>query len=420
MEFLRELAQPRLVGSTAEIKARELIEKRLKGLGLDVVKQRFAFWPFFQWLAVKTLLIVLILYLITLWAVAPQHPLAAAILAPLALALLALTMISQQRYERRICELDPAVEHPLLSALLPSVATRFETENILTTIQGPGAEQWSPHLLLMAHTDTKSQNISIVARIISVIGGLLMTLLITVLLIVGAFVPEAAGSPWLRVPLSTALLIDIGLALALIRLTVHNESPGALDNGGSCTVLMETARVLSQQPELIQGMRVSFAFTGGEELGLAGSRALVAQLEQHLGSRERLLVLNLDGVGASGNALLTAEAGLIPKGINADLVKLVSDATAERGIKLRVLKVVAGGEADHIPFLEIGVQAVTLAHFSRDTLAVHTDLDTLDKVDPQRLAQAHEIILAVLDRLRQPAPRNAVSEGSCPTQKTSQ
>jgi len=303
----------------------------------------------------------------------------------------------------------------LLSALFPAAAARFDTCNLLADLSGPGAADWSPHLVLMAHVDTKSQNISIVARIVSVAGGLLLTLLFCLLLALAALFPTLAESSLLRLISSALLIADIGLALALLGLSVHNESPGALDNGGSCAVLLQTAAVLAERPELAAGVRVSFAFTGGEELGLAGSRALVGRARELLGPPERLLVLNLDGVGAPGDAVLTSETGLIPRGRSAELMRLVGAAAERRGLRLRLLKTVVGGEADHIPFQEAGVQAVSLAHFSRHTLAVHTALDTLDKVDPQRLAQAHELILAVLEQLRPPAPAATGAEGACST-----
>jgi len=315
-------------------------------------------------------------------------------------------LISLARLEARIIDLDVAKEHPLLAMIFPKMAVKMETENILTTLRGQGADESSPHLLLMAHTDTKSQNISIVARIISVVGGLVLTLILVVLFLVGAIWPEAYQGSLLRLLENTLLIVDIGFSLALLGLVVQNESPGALDNGASCVVLMQTAKVLAANPDLIRGLKVSFAFTGGEELGLAGSRALVRDLDDMLGTKERLLVLNLDGVGARGRALLTAESGLIPKGKNREMIELVSRAAQQAGADLKVLKVVVGGEADHIPFLNAGVQAVSLAHFSKDTLGVHTDQDTVDKVDAGKLAEAHEIILSVLTQLRPAAGRN--------------
>ena len=93
MDFLSELSKPRIVGSKAEAEAIDLITNRLKDLGLEPVKHKFAFWPFFPWLAVKSLTLLLVGYLIAIWALAPSHPVLAGIFSPLSLAIISLVLI---------------------------------------------------------------------------------------------------------------------------------------------------------------------------------------------------------------------------------------------------------------------------------------------------------------------------------------
>jgi hypothetical protein len=89
-----------------------------------------------------------------------------------------------------------------------------------------------------------------------------------------------------------------GPAVALV---AHYDSvpsgPGASDDGAAVGALLETARAL-----LAQGPRrddILLLFTDGEEVGLLGARAFVAENKRPIG-----LVLNFDARGTSGSSIM--------------------------------------------------------------------------------------------------------------------
>ncbi len=91
---------------------------------------------------------------------------------------------------------------------------------------------------------------------------------------------------------------DINKKEELILITAHYDSisngdiaPGAIDNGSGVAVILEIARLLTQ---VERRRTIRFIFFDGEELGLYGSRAYVAQHKAEL--NEIKAVINLDCV----------------------------------------------------------------------------------------------------------------------------
>jgi hypothetical protein len=76
-------------------------------------------------------------------------------------------------------------------------------------------------------------------------------------------------------------------------------SAGAADDGAGVATLLETLRALQASPQLKND--TIFLFTDGEELGLMGSRAFVAD---HPWARDIGVVLNFEARGSSGPSIL--------------------------------------------------------------------------------------------------------------------
>ena len=166
-------------------------------------------------------------------------------------------------------------------------------------------------------------------------------------------------------------------------------SPGANDNASGVSLLLEVARVCSQlnpKPPLL------LVFTGAEEEGLWGSKALVS--EGGLKGEDK--ILNVDTVGIGKVYLVTGGGILRRTRTSPDLNEEVERCLKEEGLKPGRWWTVFSVH-DHLPLLRKGFKATTLtadtglrkvpllsklfAHLSkRGWKYVHTEEDL-----PQRL-----------------------------------
>ncbi|MDA0815208.1 MAG: M28 family peptidase [Chloroflexi bacterium] len=146
-------------------------------------------------------------------------------------------------------------------------------------------------------------------------------------------------------------------------------SPGANDNASGVAVVLETARV---QP--INGLCI--VFFGAEEVGLFGSRHYVANNLVGMGR----FMLNVDMAGRMDGPMIVGDESLTDA--------ILSAVTTDQ-ILPGVFPPFAS--SDHVSFTAIGVPAVTLT--SGEDEALHTPLDTVERIGPEAL----ELFLSVLD-----------------------
>lgn len=128
---------------------------------------------------------------------------------------------------------------------------------------------------------------------------------------------------------------------------VH-DGPGINDNGSGMAAMLEVARLLADQH---LGVRVRFAFWGGEEFGLLGSRAYVESLGPEARA-EIAAYLNFDMLGSPNFVPFVydaPDAAAGSKGIADFLVGYLEQTGigAERDD--------LGGGSDHAPFDEAGI-----------------------------------------------------------------
>ena len=129
--------------------------------------------------------------------------------------------------------------------------------------------------------------------------------------------------------------------------SVH-DGPGLNDNGSGVAALLEVARVMAEQQP---SMRVRFAFWGGEELGLFGSRAYV----EALGSAERAEIaayLNFDMLGSPNYVPLVYDSPSAAAGSKAIADYLVK-YLGELGVGAEPRDV--GAASDHASFDDVGI-----------------------------------------------------------------
>ncbi len=153
-------------------------------------------------------------------------------------------------------------------------------------------------------------------------------------------------------------------------------SPGANDNGSGIAAALEAARLLAAIPLDLSVEIVAF---GAEERGLLGSAAYVRERGERVAG-----MINMDMVG-HGTLSVGNGAGEGP------LMDLAGTIGTRLGLRLPRFRL--PGASDHASFERAGITTVFI-HTGDDPL-IHTPQDTLERVDPQLMAQAAALAAAV-------------------------
>lgn len=155
-------------------------------------------------------------------------------------------------------------------------------------------------------------------------------------------------------------------------------NPGADDNASGAASLLEVARAaatLKARPR----RTIAFVFFAAEELGLLGAEHFASHPPK--GLEKCVAVLNMDMLGA-GNGLYVAGGENFPE------IRAAMEAARDRlapGFNLRSGKIRGEGRADHAPFFEKGIHAVSLFAMGGDHHGYHTPDDTVYFVTPKTM-----------------------------------
>ncbi len=163
-------------------------------------------------------------------------------------------------------------------------------------------------------------------------------------------------------------------------------NPGALDNASGAAAMMEIARVLKQS----EAPKKSIAFIAfnGEEEGLYGSYNYA---QNPIFPLEKTILINLDMVGSKNTMPLTL-AGWDETELRKDLYEIAEY------LKIKSEKSSLGA-SDHSPFVERGVQAVSLVNLDIENEAYHTPYDTMERtVDSSRIKEVIKLVLYYIDK----------------------
>ena len=158
-----------------------------------------------------------------------------------------------------------------------------------------------------------------------------------------------------------------------------DQGPGAVDDGAGVAITTAAAALIAQLPERPR-RTIRVVMFGAEEVGLLGARAYAEQhadeVDNHVLATEsdfgaRSIWQLVSNVSEEGTPAIDAVGGIIgPLGI----IRGGSD--------------VPGGGPDIIPLAMMGVPTVRLNQDGTDYFDLHhTPDDTLDKIDPDELAQ---------------------------------
>ncbi len=154
--------------------------------------------------------------------------------------------------------------------------------------------------------------------------------------------------------------------------------PGADDNASGSATLLEIARASAKAKERPK-RTIAFVWFAGEEMGLLGSRHFAEHPPE--GLRQCVAVLNLDMVGVGVGAYVAGGKNF-PEIFKA--LEEARDAYAP-GIKLMAGTSEGEARADHGPFQERGIHAVSLFGSGASHHGYHTPEDTVFFITPKSM-----------------------------------
>jgi len=245
------------------------------------------------------------------------------------------------------------------------------------------AMRGQPEVWLVAHSDSKSQTIPMLARIAAILViTIAMTVLGLSLAIAWLISVVYAEGGILDYAVSVSALVAAASAISLVVCFTGNASRGAVDNASGMVSVLLAARELGR----VGGVGV--LLTSGEELALAGARAFVES------NQERTIVLNCDTVDDRGNFICMKHR------TTGEAAAALTRAAARLGLPVRERGMIPGILADSIAFADAGWDAITLSRGNLSTLArVHTSSDTPERLDGSGIAQAARLLAATIEEL---------------------
>ena len=371
-ETLSSVARPRMTGSDGARETAATIRRRFRDLGYDGRDLPFSFSTLPGRYGLPVAGAILMATAIAAGGLLPTgHPVPALVALVVGLALAGLPLIL----------LDAAI-HGLPWG-------RVETANMLF-IRG------TPRWIVMAHRDTKSQLAPTAVRTVALVAAVLGWLALVTLAGLSAVglpspgspegvagvadvVRGGAGSGW--VGAAAAVLAGSGLVLLLS--PAGNRSPGALDNASGLAALLALAE--RTPPE------VAFLVTDGEELGLAGARAVADRLPEGDG------IINLDGLDDAGPIRIAESRDAGTDGPATLLATALLETARSMGMPAVRRPLPPFVMVDHEPLARAGLPALTVLKGSwRSLLRVHRPGDTPDRITGGGAAEVATLVLATL------------------------
>lgn len=361
-ELFRRIACPRLAGTAALADVQAAIAARLHALGYQVERQTFSASPH-RLTAVSALgaglgwvgLLAAPLLVLPL----PDWPVTVLGLAALALVLLLTIGIATRRLR---------VDAPVAQGI-----------NLV-------ARRGRPRCWLVAHADSKSQAVSLLARVVAALCAGVGLLLLTVVLTVRASGPVplwAAGA-------ACGLALAGGGVLSFSR--AGDASPGAVDNATGVIAALVAAACTSDREA------VGILITDAEEFGLEGARAWASR-----GAVGGWFV-NFDGLDDRGAYRVMRH---VPRrATDADvraareLSAGLASALGEHGVAVVEGPLPPGVLVDGLALAQRGMWGATVSRGDATTLSVvHTPRDSADRVSLASAVAAGRAAAEVLQRV---------------------
>jgi hypothetical protein len=263
------------------------------------------------------------------------------------------------------------------------------------------AEQAEQRLIFAAHVDTKTDALDHVERVPALVVAFIATPLLLLAALCGALYRDPARvrvlrallrlCPWLAV-LSGALVFASLSAGAF----APRRSPGALDDGAACAVLVRLVEALGSAPAL-RRTEVEVLLFSAEEMAAQGSWAYARERFAEPPTLPTALV-NLEILGASADHAVLGSEQFALRSFAPTPALVERLAQVHRAALGRELAVTwYGGITDARSFLAHGIPAATVMSREAGVLfsrGLHSAADDRSRVDTAALESSLAFLLA--------------------------
>jgi acetylornithine deacetylase/succinyl-diaminopimelate desuccinylase-like protein len=366
---------PRENGTAALHQTADWLEAGLRELGLEVARVAFEAEPYRLRLAGVVVLVGALLYLRLVLGGRWWAALATAVVVPVG-------VLAQLDFQVPVFGwIGAQTQHHVLARVSPAEPRQ--------------------RLILAAHYDTKTDLLDHVERA--------PVDLLAVPLVVSMALGAAAGAAASRFPRRRRLLVGCGRAAGCAALIyglgtfaalsagafVPSRSPGALDDGASCAVLMRLAAELAASPP--RHTEVELLWLSAEEVGVQGSWVYASGRFAAPPDRATWVV-NLEGLGGSARHEVIRSEDFTLRSFAPDprlVERLDAVHRAELGGELGTT--FYGGGTDARSFLAHGIPAATVVSHEPGTRVMrhlHSARDSRSRLDASALEASARFLLA--------------------------
>ncbi len=369
---IRQLAFPRLVGSTGEPDARAYIVEQFTALGLHVVKEPFHFTKFPAEVLPRILCGLFVPVVVSVPWFGERFPIPVCLACLLSIFVALFFTQWQRQFEG-----------------LYNVGRKYDSENIIAT-NGRKPNDNASAVLFVAHYDSKSQVLPIVVRAaaygIAILGLIGLTLATVIQVITAVWMPGYAIWSITGITVFCLLLLQINLT--------QNRSPGGFDNASGVGVMLEVARVMMARREK---RPITFLAAGAEELGMCGALRYIQKHADEY-NRNHTYIINLDGLGVGNGVNLVTRYGIPPVSTTRELAKIFRTSGESLGVQVSERYLPIGVGLDSIPMASRGFETVTLTAGDVGSVAlkIHSKQDNADLLNVESLQQVGELITDVI------------------------
>jgi peptidase M28-like protein len=385
-EFMKKIAVPRMVTTQGEKDTQVLLFKKMKDLSYKPSSETFEY-NFSLSLIMKLGFILgfLILILSETLIIFELYYIPAAIILILIVILLPIAI--------KLINFDIEL----------SWGPKLSSKNIIGSRLGEKNQEFEAKIalvLLTAHYDSIGKKYpQKVFKKIFIITAIFGPIILLLYVFLGIWAYFDTSSLFFAI-MKYVLLISSNISLVLIILILLNKkannSNGACDNASGCAILTAIAERLNETRTLFNWLDLRFVFMGAEEIGLFGSRKYLTEHLDELKTYKDVYIINVDMVGSE--IAYIENTGLIrKKPINRVLNDLIKHHSNQLKIKTRPIPSIGFSGSDHMPFLKQKFEACCF--ISSQDKQIHGPLDTVEKVLPQKLGDATELIFNMIQSL---------------------
>lgn len=243
----------------------------------------------------------------------------------------------------------------------------------------------APYTFTFIQNKCELYGILIIAALIPLVIGLLMSLIWWILLIVNGTNPKFA------LFIQIFQLCGIATIIPMSVFITKKVSPGAGDNIIACAMGIEIAKTFGnakkKNTNLLKHTQLTFISFDAEESGLRGARAYV---KRHYDELHAISTydFNIDGIYELKNMKFFNRDINMTRSLSDELAKECQGIAKDLGYDLPVIGLpIGGGGTDAAEFSKRGIKSTTLialaTNIIRHNLVYHTSDDNVNRIEPK-------------------------------------